>query len=173
MSDLPLLCPSPSLSLNDAAKLNQSFGLNKYFAEKLKNNFIKMANLQKIKDLSKAQNIPLKSIAEQIGITEVGLHKMIREETMSVVRLEQIARIFNANICVFFDTDIQCGHFEQYNATAERAIAANKIGKVDQRNMPPKSSSNQSDLEAQVIKLQGELLEAKDEIIKLMKGQKK
>ena len=132
-----------------------------------------MANLQKIKDLSKTQNIPLKSIAEQIGITEVGLHKMIREETMSVVRLEQIARIFNANICVFFDTDIQCGHFEQYNATAERAIAANKIGKVDQRNMPPKSSSNQSDLEAQVIKLQGELLEAKDEIIKLMKVQKK
>ena len=119
-----------------------------------------MANLQKIKDLSKTQNIPLKSIAEQIGITEVGLHKMIREETMSVVRLEQIARIFNANICVFFDADIQCGHF------------AEKIGKVDQRNMPQKPSSNQSDLEAQVIKLQSELLEAKDEIIRLMKGQK-
>lgn len=131
-----------------------------------------MANLQKIKELSKVQNISLKSIAAQIGITEVGLHKMIREETMSVVRLEQIARIFNANICVFFDPDIHCKDFEQYNANADRAIAAKKIGKIDQRNMPPKSSSNQSDLEAQVIKLQSELLEAKDEIIRLIKGQK-
>ena len=93
-----------------------------------------MANLQKIKDLSKTQNIPLKSIAEQIGITEVGLHKMIREETMSVVRLEQIARIFNANICVFFDADIQCGHFAEYNATAERAIAAKMTSAICRRS---------------------------------------
>lgn len=128
-----------------------------------------MANLQKIKDLSKTQNIPLKSIAEQIGITEVGLHKMIREETMSVVRLEQIARIFNANICVFFDTDIQCGHFEQYNATAERAIAAKKIGKVDQRNILPKAGKDgQEDLEAKVMRLQDELLDAKNKIIELL-----
>lgn len=129
-----------------------------------------MANLLKIKELSKEQGIPLKSVAEKVGISEQGIHKMIRDETMSVVILEQIARIFKANICVFFDPDIHCGNFEQYNANAERSIAAKKISKVDQRNMLPKSNGSQSDLEAQVIKLQRELLEAKDEIISLMKG---
>lgn len=135
--------------------------------------FVVMANLLKIKELSKEQGIPLKSVAEKVGISEQGIHKMIRDETMSVVILEQIARIFKANICVFFDEDIHCGNFEQYNASAERAVAAKNIRKVDQRNMLPKSNGSQSDLEAQVIKLQRELLEAKDEIISLMKGQNK
>lgn len=131
-----------------------------------------MANLQKIKELSRKKNISLKSIAEQIGVSEQGIHKMIREETMSAVVLEKITRILNVGVCMFFDPDIQCTNFEQYNANAERSIAAKKIGKVDQRDMLPKKNDNQSDLEEQVIKLQRELLEAKDEIINLMKGQK-
>lgn len=131
-----------------------------------------MANLQKIKELSRQKNIPLKAIAEQIGISEQGIHKMIREETMSAVVLERITRILNVNVCMFFDSDVQCANFEQYNTNAERSIAARNIGKVDQRDMLPKKNDNQSDLEAQVIKLQRELLEAKDEIISLMKGQK-
>lgn len=131
-----------------------------------------MANLQKIKELSRKKNISLKSIAEQIGVSEQGIHKMIREETMSAVVLEKITRILNVSVCMFFDPDVQCTNFEQYNANAERSIAAKKIGKVDQRDMLPKKNDNQSDLEEQVIKLQRELLEAKDEIINLMKGQK-
>lgn len=131
-----------------------------------------MANLQKIKELSRNKNISLKSIAEQIGVSEQGIHKMIREETMSAVVLEKITRILNVSVCMFFDPDVQCTNFEQYNANAERSIAAKKIGKVDQRDMLPKKNDNQSDLEEQVIKLQRELLEAKDEIINLMKGQK-
>lgn len=131
-----------------------------------------MANLQKIKELSKDKNIPLKAIAEQIGISEQGIHKMIREETMSAVVLEKITRILNVSVCMFFDPDVQCNNFEQYNANAERSIAAKKIGKVDQRNMLPKTNGNQSDLEAKIIQLQSELLAAKDEIINLMKGRK-
>lgn len=131
-----------------------------------------MANLQNIKELSRKKNISLKSIAEQIGVSEQGIHKMIREETMSAVVLEKITRILNVSVCMFFDPDVQCTNFEQYNANAERSIAAKKIGKVDQRDMLPKKNDNQSELEEQVIKLQRELLEAKDEIINLMKGQK-
>ena len=131
-----------------------------------------MANLQKIKELSRQKNIPLKAIAEQIGVSEQGIHKMIREETMSAVVLEKITRILNVSVCMFFDPDVQCTNFEQYNANAERSIAAKKIGKVDQRDMLPKKNDNQSDLEEQVIKLQRELLEAKDEIINLMKERK-
>lgn len=131
-----------------------------------------MANLQKIKELSKDKNIPLKAIAEQIGISEQGIHKMIREETMSAVVLEKITRILNVSVCMFFDPDVQCANFEQYNANAERSIAAKKIGKVDQRNISPKANGNQSDLEAKIIQLQSELLAAKDEIINLMKERK-
>lgn len=131
-----------------------------------------MANLQKIKELSRQKNIPLKAIAEQIGISEQGIHKMIREETMSAVVLERITRILNVSVCMFFDPDVQCTNFEQYNANAERSIAAKKIGKVDQRDILPKSNDSKSDLEEQVIKLQRELLEAKDEIINLMKERK-
>lgn len=131
-----------------------------------------MANLQKIKELSRKKNISLKSIAEQIGVSEQGIHKMIREETMSAVVLEKITRILNVSVCMFFDPDVQCTNFEQYNANAERSIAAKKIGRVDQRDMLPKKNDNQSELEAQIIKLQRELLEAKDEIISLMKERK-
>lgn len=131
-----------------------------------------MANLQKIKELSRQKNIPLKAIAEQIGVSEQGIHKMIREETMSAVVLERITRILNVSVCMFFDPDVQCTNFEQYNANAERSIAAKKIGRVDQRDMLPKKNDNQSELEALVIKLQRELLEAKDEIISLMEERK-
>lgn len=134
-----------------------------------------MANLQNIKELSKARKIPLKSIAEQIGVSEQGIHKMIREETMSAVVLEKVARILNVNVCVFFDRDILCGHVEEYNSTGDRAIAAKNIGKIDQRNMAPASSSKNTpdeDLQAKVITLQGELLNAQSEIINLLKGQK-
>lgn len=128
-----------------------------------------MANLQKIKDLSKVKNIPLKAIAEQVGISEQGIHKMIREETMSAVILEQIACILKVNVCVFFNRERVCEHYEQYNATAERAIAAKRIGKVDQRNILPKAGrDNQEDLEAKVMRLQDELLEAKNKIIELL-----
>ncbi len=127
-----------------------------------------MANLQKIKGLSKEKNIPLKAIAEKVGISEQGIHKMIRENTMSVVVLEQVSRILNANICVFFDADIHCGNFEQYNATAKQAIAAKKIGKVDQRTNPPKPNGS-TDLDARVIELQQKLLEAQTEVIELLK----
>ncbi len=128
-----------------------------------------MANLQKIKDLSKAKGIPLKTIAEQVGISEQGIHKMIREETMSAVILEQIACILKVNICVFFNRECVCEHYEQYNATAERAIAAKHIGKVDQRNILPKAGKGgQEDLEAKVMRLQDELLEAKNKIIELL-----
>jgi transcriptional regulator with XRE-family HTH domain len=128
-----------------------------------------MANLQKIKDLSKAKGIPLKTIAEQVGISEQGIHKMIREETMSAVILEQIACILKVNICVFFNRERVCEHYEQYNATAECAIAAKHIGKVDQRNILPKAGKGgQEDLEAKVMRLQDELLEAKNKIIELL-----
>lgn len=128
-----------------------------------------MANLQKIKDLSKAKNIPLKTIAEQVGISEQGIHKMIREETMSAVILEQIACILKVNVCVFFNRERVCEHYEQYNATAERAIAAKRIGRVDNRNMLPKArKEGQEDLEAKVMRLQDELLEAKSKIIELL-----
>lgn len=133
-----------------------------------------MANLQNIKEISKLRKIPLKSIAEQIGISEQGIHKMIREETMSAVVLEKVAKILNVNVCVFFDRDILCDHVEEYNATGDRGIAAKMINKVDNRNITPASSCKETteDMQAKMITLQQDLLDAKSEIINLLKERK-
>lgn len=132
-----------------------------------------MANLQNIKVLSKARKISLRSISEHLGVTEQGLHKMIREETMSAVALEKIAKILNVNICVFFDHDILCERAEEYNAKGDRAISAKNIDKIDQRNMTLVSSpknTQEEDSQEKIIALQTELLNAKSEIINLLKN---
>lgn len=93
-----------------------------------------MANLQSVKVISRDKKISLRSIADQLSITEQGLHKMIREETMSAVVLEKVAKILNVNVCVFFDRDTLCDQFEQYVSTGSHAIQAKEIRKIDNRS---------------------------------------
>lgn len=128
-----------------------------------------MPKLHRIKDLSKSHKKPLKTIAALIGVTEQGLHKMIREQTMSVETLEKIARILGVSVCCFFDEDVTFATKEEYKNYAERGFAVRNIESVDQRTMP----FDDEDKDAEVHTLQKELLEAKDEIINLLKAQKK
>lgn len=62
-----------------------------------------MANLQKIKTLSKARKITLRSLANQVGISEQGLQKIIRDNTTSISTVERIAAILGVSPAVFFD----------------------------------------------------------------------
>lgn len=129
-----------------------------------------MANLQKIRELSKIHKIPIKAVAEIVGVTEQGLHKMIREKTMSVEVLEKVARIFGVSVCCFFDDDVTFVTKEEYKNYAERGFAVKNIENVDQRAIS--SNNKDENLEARFITLQNELLEAKNEIINLLKAQK-
>lgn len=62
-----------------------------------------MANLQKIKTISKERKITLRSLANQVGISEQGLQKIIRDNTTSISTVERIAAILGVSPAVFFD----------------------------------------------------------------------
>lgn len=83
-----------------------------------------MANLVKIKDLANQKNITLKSIAEQIGMTQQGLHKIIRNGSTNTETLEKISTILGVSSSVFFDEGTSNASFV---GTATRAIAEDTI----------------------------------------------
>lgn len=62
-----------------------------------------MANLQKIKVIASAKKIPLKKIADEIGVTPTGLSKIIRDNTTTIRTVERIAAILGVSPAVFFD----------------------------------------------------------------------
>lgn len=64
-----------------------------------------MANLQIIKKLAKDKGITLKSLAEQAGLTEQGLHKAIAANSTSIDTLERIAAQLEVSPRIFFPED--------------------------------------------------------------------
>lgn len=62
-----------------------------------------MANLHLIKSIAKEKKITLKSLSEQVGISEQGMQKILKENTTSIVTLEKIAKILSVHPAVFFD----------------------------------------------------------------------
>lgn len=66
-----------------------------------------MANLLVIKHLLKERNISIRDFSKELGITEQGLQKLIRENSTKVETLELIAQKLNVSISVFFD-DFSC-----------------------------------------------------------------
>lgn len=67
-----------------------------------------MANLLKIKTIAEEKNIPLKDIAEYIGITQTGLSKIIRENSTKTTTLEKIAVKLKVSVSTFFEDEEQC-----------------------------------------------------------------
>lgn len=66
-----------------------------------------MANLLIIKHLLKEKNISIRDFSKELGITEQGLQKLIRENSTKVETLELIAQKLNVSISVFFD-EVHC-----------------------------------------------------------------
>lgn len=64
-----------------------------------------MANLLKIKDLAKQKGIPLKALAEQIGMKPEALSTMMRNGSTNTKTLEKIAEILSVSPSVFFEND--------------------------------------------------------------------
>lgn len=62
-----------------------------------------MANLLVIKQLLKERNITIRDFSKELGITEQGLQKLIRENSTKVETLELIAQKLNVSISIFFD----------------------------------------------------------------------
>ena len=62
-----------------------------------------MVNLLKIKDLAKAKNISLKQLADMVGLSEQGLHRLLRQNSTTIDTLERISAILEVSPVVFFD----------------------------------------------------------------------
>lgn len=68
-----------------------------------------MANLQLIKDIAEYKNIPLATIASELGITPQALSKLMRNNSTKIDTLEKIAHILKVSVTVFFDDGANCG----------------------------------------------------------------
>lgn len=62
-----------------------------------------MANLTVIKDLCNNKGISIRALSLKIGISHVGLYKIIRTNSTKVETLEKIAEALNVPIILFFD----------------------------------------------------------------------
>lgn len=60
--------------------------------------------MKNVKFLAERKHMSLTELAEKIGITYVGLSKIIRENTTTLSTLQKLADVFNVPIQAFFMT---------------------------------------------------------------------
>lgn len=113
-----------------------------------------MANLQKIKTLSKERKITLRSLANQVGISEQGLQKIIRDNTTSISTVERIAAILGVSPAVFFDETPT-----SVNAMGDNSIAISGSG--NEISIQQKFLDMLAEKDARIKELTDELLEMK------------
>ncbi len=70
-----------------------------------------MANLKLIKKLCVDKNITIVDLSMKVGITPVGLHRIINTNSTKVDTLEKIANILEVPITVFFQEDNNLSDF--------------------------------------------------------------
>lgn len=61
-----------------------------------------MANLQRIKDILKEKGLTIRYLANELGISEQGLQKLIRENSTKIETLESISKILKSFYYYFF-----------------------------------------------------------------------
>lgn len=71
-------------------------------------------NLQLIKTLAERQRVPIKKLADLIGMSEGNLHRCVRENKIQAQELEKIAQELDVNIGVFFGEESSV-HIEMHD----------------------------------------------------------
>ena len=61
-----------------------------------------MVRLERIKELCKKKNVTMKQAAVELGMTEQGLHKIIKANSTKIETLLTITRYFNVEPAYFF-----------------------------------------------------------------------
>lgn len=62
-----------------------------------------MVNLFKIRNLVEKQKITIRDLSKQVGITEQGLQKLIRQNSTKTDTLEKIAGVLKVPVSYFFE----------------------------------------------------------------------
>lgn len=68
--------------------------------------------IQNIKETAKDFDIPLKVLAEKIGMTEQGLHGMFRKKSIKLETIEKIADVLNVSVSDLFDEGEQDSYWK-------------------------------------------------------------
>lgn len=110
----------------------------------------------------------LASVARKINVSPQHLNQTLSSLDLKTGFVEKIAKAYNVSVGFFFDENT---HAETIKAIGKRSVAALKIEKVHTGDTYQSSDSRIKELEAEVSDLQKELLQAQQEIIKLLKIQ--
>lgn len=136
-----------------------------------------MANLQKIKELAELRKISIRELADRVGVKENQIHVMCRTNSTKIDTLEKIADALGVPTTYFFEEKVT----EEYNTPG--GVGKN-LGRVEIKNDVATTAAQPltcdkgkkptyEDLEQQVRLLQQELIDARGEIIRLMKEKEK
>lgn len=72
-------------------------------------------NLGNIKYFAQKRKMTLSDVAEKVGVTYVGLAKIIRENTTTLSTLVKIATVLNVPVQIFFSSDAEVDAMEGYS----------------------------------------------------------
>lgn len=125
-------------------------------------------NISKLNSLIDGESIMKAKIIKLTGISRPTLDSILDGNDFKVSNLEKIANALNIKVGYFFDEEIT----EHITATGQRGVAAHQVNTVDNSVQGCDENGKVKELEAQVVELQGKLLDAQAEIITLMKERK-
>lgn len=126
--------------------------------------------MHKIKELAKHKNISLKSLAELSGISEQGMHKLLRTNSTSIETLETIAGVLEVPVSIFFEENKTLS----INATANNGSATSVIGDASVQTTGCSTEAFKKEIEHlnKEIEHYKARLEEKERLIKVLMGEK-
>lgn len=81
-----------------------------------------------IKDLAEQKGLTVKKLCEEVGITDAGLHQMIRNESMKIEILEKISEVLNIPVSTFFSESSDSSSSKYIGQFKKANIIQNNIG---------------------------------------------
>jgi len=119
-------------------------------------------NYSKIKILLESKKITVKKLAEKIGISEIGLHKMMNNQSMRIDVIEKIAEFLEVPVSYFFEENpVPCEKTKTHNVIQNGNGINNNMSITLKNNEIDKLKTENEFLKKQV--------KDKEEIIELLK----
>lgn len=123
-------------------------------------------NYNKLQELIDGKKITKATVIKKTDITRPSLDSILAGNDFKVSNLEKLAKALKVPVGYFFDEDVT---IEEYTATGQKGFVAKHIDNVDQREYSDISADDPETQRKKIEILQEQLLDAKTEIISLMK----
>jgi transcriptional regulator with XRE-family HTH domain len=111
-----------------------------------------------LKILMKERKITARNLCQKIGITESGLWKMVKNDSMQISVLEKIAYLLDVPMAYFFENNTNGSNNKNSNNSGGMNVTAN--GDNNQHQFSIGESEKEIIYLKEIIKLQNELIES-------------